>query len=253
MNELKMAPTVSNTELVTVTPMTLLQMAITQPDVHIEKMRELMELNTQWEKHEARKAYVVALNAFKANPPDIFKTKQVAYGNTKYKHAQLDEVSTAIGRALSQHGICHTWDIKHEDGGVIKVTCILTHERGHSESVSMQALADSSGNKNSIQACGSTVTYLERYTLLAATGMAAKDQDDDARSATQKMSEKDLSDWERKIKATTTEQACREVYQNIATICKDLKDKESADYLKGVAVEHKNFIQSAKKKEQEQK
>ena len=37
-----------------------------------------------------------------------------------------------------------------------------------------------SGSKNSIQAVGSTVTYLQRYTLLAVTGLAAKGQDSDA-------------------------------------------------------------------------
>ena len=67
------------------------------------------------------------------------------------------------------------------DAGMIRVSCIITHVLGHSEQVSLQCGADQSGKKNNIQAVGSTVTYLERYTLLAATGIAVKDQDDDAR------------------------------------------------------------------------
>lgn len=236
-----------------VTPMTLLQLAIQQPNVDINKMRELMELNAQWEKQEARKAYVAAMCAFKANPPDVYKTKNVSFGTTKYKHAELDEVSSVIGMALSEHGLCHTWEVKQEESGTIIVTCVLTHQRGHSESVPMRAEPDTSGNKNKIQAIGSTVTYLERYTLLAATGMAAKDQDDDGRSVTKKMSAEELSKWEQKIKATASEDACREMYQKVVAICKDLKDKESADYLKVVAIGHKEFIQSVKKKEAEQK
>lgn len=43
----------------------------------------------------------------------------------------------------------------------------------------MRASPDNSGSKNAIQAVGSTVTYLQRYTLLAATGLAAAGQDDD--------------------------------------------------------------------------
>ncbi|MNL48938.1 ERF superfamily protein [compost metagenome] len=47
----------------------------------------------------------------------------------------------------------------------------------------MQAMPDNSGKKNAIQQVASTITYLQRYTLLAATGVATKGQDDDARGA----------------------------------------------------------------------
>jgi len=40
-----------------------------------------------------------------------------------------------------------------------------------------------SGNKNPIQAIASTVSYLERYTLLAITGLTTKDMDDDGKNA----------------------------------------------------------------------
>jgi hypothetical protein len=53
---------------------------------------------------------------------------------------------------------------------------------GHSESTSLTAAPDTSGSKNSIQAVGSTITYLERYTLLALTGLAAQGQDDDGQA-----------------------------------------------------------------------
>ena len=44
---------------------------------------------------------------------------------------------------------------------------------------------DDSGGKNPIQSIGSTITYLERYTILALTGLATKEQDDDGKSANQ--------------------------------------------------------------------
>ena len=40
----------------------------------------------------------------------------------------------------------------------------LTHARGHSEKVWLQASRDDSGNKNAIQALGSTISYGRRYT-----------------------------------------------------------------------------------------
>ena len=61
------------------------------------------------------------------------------------------------------------------------VTCIVAHRDGHFEETTLSAGHDQSGNKNSIQAVGSTITYLQRYTLKAALGLAASD-DDDGRS-----------------------------------------------------------------------
>ena len=162
-------------------PMAMLAHAV-QRGTSVEELKGLMELQERWEKNEARKAFVAALNAFKANPPEIFKNKSVSHnGVFKYKHASLDNASGAIGRALAEHKISHRWDTEQRDGGVIRVTCVLTHEAGHSERTPLEAAPDSSGGKNSIQAVGSTVSYLERYTLLAATRMAEQHQDDDGR------------------------------------------------------------------------
>ena len=49
----------------------------------------------------------------------------------------------------------------------------------------MTAPADTSGSKNAIQARGSTVTYLQRYTLLGALGLVTGDEDTDGRNGTQ--------------------------------------------------------------------
>ena len=46
----------------------------------------------------------------------------------------------------------------------------------------MSAPADTSSQKNSIQAIASTVTYLQRYTANALLGLAAVDMDTDSRT-----------------------------------------------------------------------
>lgn len=149
----------------------------------IADMRQLLELQKDWEANEARKAYVAAMAAFKQNPPEIFKRKQVEFttrdgDTTSYKHATLGDVTAAVINGLAQHGISHRWDTK-QDGGRIIVSCILTHNLGHSESTSLEAMPDASGKKNGIQQVASTVTYLQRYTLLGASGLATKDMEDD--------------------------------------------------------------------------
>lgn len=164
-----------------VTPMALLDKAVAS-GATVETLEGLLRLQERYEANEARKAFVRAMAAFKANPPTIVKSKNVSYGNTSYSHANLADVAAVIGKAMSQHGLSFRWETSQQDQ-VIRVACIVSHEMGHSESISLEASPDSSGQKNSIQAVGSTVTYLERYTLLAITGLAAEDQDDDGIAA----------------------------------------------------------------------
>lgn len=168
-------------ERVAVTPMELIQVAMNQ-NADVDKLEKLMELQLRWEANEAKKAYVAAMNAFKAAPPEIVKNKKVEFGNTTYNHATLDHVCDKITGALSKQGISHRWRTNQSDG-VVSVTCILTHFLGHSEETTLSGCPDTSGSKNAIQAIGSTVTYLERYTLFAATGLAAANSDNDGQGA----------------------------------------------------------------------
>lgn len=154
----------------------------------VAKLQALLEMQERWSKEEARKAFVVALTNFKADPPEVLKTKHVSYGaaggKTSYNHADLAGASAQIGAALSVHGLSHRWNVEQTKEGRISVTCILMHVLGHSESVRMESAADQSGGKNNIQAIGSATSYLQRYTLFAAAGVIAKEQGDDDGRAT---------------------------------------------------------------------
>lgn len=172
------------------TPMGMLQIAV-QRGASMDELAKLMDLQERWEKNEARKAFVVAMAAFKANPPKILKSKQVNIpGGARFAHATLADVCDGVCAALGEHGLSHKWETSQENAR-ITVTCTITHELGHAERTSLTASPDDSGKKNSIQQIASTVTYLERYTLMAACGLAAKDMDDDARGATAKPVEVD--------------------------------------------------------------
>jgi len=174
--------------IVATTPMQLLQMAV-QQNADIDKIRQLMDLQDRWEASNARKAYVVAMSEFKAEPTVILKTKQVnIVGGAKFAHATLAAVVDGVVATLSRHGLSHRWEVAQADKA-ITVACIITHVLGHSERTTMTAPADDSGKKNAVQQIGSTITYLQRYTLMAAVGLAAKDMDNDGRGAPEKKQE----------------------------------------------------------------
>jgi hypothetical protein len=163
-----------------VTPLGLLQMAI-QQRANVDQLTKLFELQDRWQASQACQAYNAAMAKFKQRPPKILKNKHVKLDGMEYAHATLDHVTEAITETLSAVGISHRWKVAQSPE--IAVTCVLTHKMGHSEETTLKALPDTSGSKNSIQAIGSTVTYLQRYTLLAAMGMAAAGMDNDGRLA----------------------------------------------------------------------
>lgn len=177
--------TVIDRNLPEITPMGMLQTAI-ERGASIESMTALMALQERWEANEARKAYAKAVSAFRSEGLSVSKDNTVRYktdkGITEYTHATLGAICSAINPALAAHELSFRWETMQEEAK-IKVTCILMHSLGHSERTSLSSGADTSGGKNNIQAIGSTVAYLQRYTLLAITGTSTKDADDDGQSS----------------------------------------------------------------------
>lgn len=153
----------------------------------LETIEKLMELQERYEKNAARKEYYEAMAKFKADPPRIIKEKRASFetksgGTASYSYPELAKAAEAINRSLGEHGLHASWRTEQNNGSVT-VTCTISHRAGHSESTSLTASPDTTGTKNTIQALGSTISYLERYTLLALTGLAAEGMDDDGHSA----------------------------------------------------------------------
>lgn len=176
------------------TPSHLLAMAVEQ-GADLDKLTKLMDLQERWEASEARKAFTVAMTGFKSEPVEILKKKNVSFSGTSYNHAELSDITDAIGPALSRHSLSYRWDVRQDAANTITVDCILTHIAGHSELVTMTAPPDDSGKKNKIQQIASSTTYLQRYTLLAVTGMSTKGMDDDGREADTEAGFDVLADW----------------------------------------------------------
>lgn len=148
----------------------------------LEVLERMFDFDLKVKEQQAKEAFNSAMAAFKADPPKIYKDKNADFGpgKTKYSYADLAKASEIINKALSIHGLSASWRTDQPENGSIKVTCIITHQLGHSESTSLSAEPDASGSKNKIQAIGSTTAYLERYTLFALTGLAPEGMDNDA-------------------------------------------------------------------------
>lgn len=219
------------------TPALLLQMAV-QQGADLARLEKLMELQERWEANEARKAFVVAMTAFKAEPLEIFKKKAVGYETEKgfvgYMHAELSDVTDVVGPAMARHQLSYRWDVTQEPSKVV-VRCIVTHVLGHSESVEMFGAPDASGKKNAIQQIASTVTYFQRYTLLSVTGMSTKGMDDDAAGAGDADAEAKRAQWMAdqiaNIRGAKTVRELKSIMDYALRTAQENKDQDMEDIL----------------------
>jgi len=215
----------------------------------LEKLKGLLDLQERWEAREARKAYHIAMAEFKANPPEIGKDRTVniphkdGRGKTTYNHASLANVTDKISAELSKHGLSASWVTKQN--GAVSVTCKITHIKGHSEETTLSAPADNTGSKNIIQAICSTITYLERYTLLALTGLATRDMDDDGKASAnvELVSEKEVNQMTDYITTLKIDMAKFLEYMKIDKI----QDMPKKDFKKAMAaIQQKKRVDGAK-------
>lgn len=158
-------------------PMAMIQIALERGQ-SAEMIDKLISLGERMATINARKAFETALAAAKAEIPIIAKK---ATGHNNKAYANFAAYAKVIDPILSKYGLSYRFRTTQDER--IKVTCILSHKDGHSEENSLAGPADSSGSKNAIQAIGSTLTYLLRYTLIQALGLAASEDDDGRASA----------------------------------------------------------------------
>ena len=159
-----------------VTPMDMLNRAV-ESGAGLDMVEKLMSLQERWETGQARKAFDKAIAAAKAK---ITPIQRNAKGHNDKRYADFAAIAKVVDPILSEHGLSYRF--RTAQGERISVTCILSHEDGHSEETTLTGPADTSGSKNAIQAIGSTLTYLQRYSLVQMLGLAAA-ADDDGKAA----------------------------------------------------------------------
>lgn len=155
-----------------ITPMEMLDRAVSS-GASVETLTKLMDLQERWEKNQARKLFDEAIAAAKAEIAPVVRN---ATGHNNKKYADFAAIARAVDPVITKHGLSYRFRTEQSDR--IHVTCILSHKAGHSEETTLAGPPDASGSKNAIQAIGSTLTYLQRYSLTQALGLAATNDDD---------------------------------------------------------------------------
>lgn len=146
----------------------------TNPDIDPDRIERFIALKERIDASAAKLAFSRAVAEAKARIADqpILKNQK---GHNYKRYADFSAYAKVVDPVLSDLGLTYRFRTAQTDR--ITVTCVITGH-GHEEENSLSGPADASGSKNAIQAIGSTLTYLQRYTLVQALGLAASDDDD---------------------------------------------------------------------------
>lgn len=149
------------------------------PEIDPERIERFIVLKERIDAANAKKTFDAAIAQAKASIPPVVKNRK---GHNDKSYADFAAIAAVVDPIIAPLGLSYRFRTTQTDK--ISVTCVLTHEGGHSEENTLSGPADASGSKNAIQAIGSTLTYLQRYTLVQALGIAAAEDDDGRASGT---------------------------------------------------------------------
>ena len=121
-----------------------------------------------------------AMAAFAAEITNPTKDQQANAGQYSYKYAGLDRVLAHVRPVLAKHGLFITQDVQIDADGVLLLLTTVHHASG--QTLEFGPVRVRAGQNP--QQIGSNVTYMRRYALVSALGIAA-DEDDDGAAASQ--------------------------------------------------------------------
>ena len=161
----------------------------TNPALNLEVFDRLLKARREEEDRAAERAFNAAMSQAKGELQPVLKTRDVDYpskkegsGRVKYRYESFMDVARAVDPVFAAHGLSYRFSIA-QAGDQVTVTCVVSHADGHSERIKLEGKADpGSTGMSMVQALGSALTYLQRYSLRAAIGLAAG-VDDDGRGA----------------------------------------------------------------------
>ena len=149
------------------------------PVVGIEGVRDLMTMRREESDRRSRAEFLTALAEMQAKMPAV---ERKGKGHNNKKYARYEDFIETIREPLAAHGFSLTHRIDQTQDA-IRVTGVLGHRGGHEERTSILLPIDATGNKNPVQALGSSTSYGKRYVGFALLGVAAEDEDDDGKAA----------------------------------------------------------------------
>jgi len=193
------------------TPADLLAMAVSG-GAEVDKLEKLMDLQERWDAKNARQSFYRAMAQLQSELPEIPHTKTVyaRSGDKLYDYAPLSAIVKVVGPIIHGRGFSWRFDTDPQESGGARVSCIVSHKDGHSETTTVTIPPTQGRNTNQSQDHGIVITYGERYAFRAAFGLVSGIEDVDAVTPIERISEEE---------ETVLINLCAEANKNIGKLC----------------------------------
>lgn len=152
--------------------------------VDIDKMERLLQMQERVLARDAERAFNTALAEMQDEMPVIDEHGAVRGrdGKVQSRYARFEDINEVCRPTLRKYGFAINFRTEFSDGAVI-IIGTLRHRAGHREESTLRLPADVSGNKNNVQAWGSSIAYGKRYAMTALLNITSRGEDNDGRGS----------------------------------------------------------------------
>lgn len=158
----------------------------------LDLMREQRRMAEEDRARAAKAAFMRDLAGFRGENIVIPKSKFVDRGRAgSFMQAEYGTAAAMLSPALSKHGFSFRHDMQfgskrwmtegvENDVPWVYVVCHLEHREGHTETLALDGPPGDLSANTPVQNMQATASYLKRQSLLAITGTATADEDNEA-------------------------------------------------------------------------
>jgi hypothetical protein len=163
----------------------VIERAAADPGVDLGRLDRLASMYERMVSREAETKFNAALVKLQPRLPVLDENGVITDpdGKVRATYATWEDTVDAIRPLLARHGFSLTFRPGRSPGGVPVVTGVLRHAAGHKEEAEIELPADVSGDKNPVQAVGSTMSYGQRYVTRMLLCLTSRGEDDDGAAA----------------------------------------------------------------------
>ncbi len=155
--------------------------AATDPNIDMDKMERLLDMQTKLFDRAAKEAFSRALAQTQAEIPIIRKDSSNTHTNSNY--ASFAAINAVIVPIYTKHGFSLSFGtVPSQIENHVQIFCNVAHSEGHTERYSYDLPYDGVGakgnaNKSPIHASASAVSYGQRYLTTMIFNVATSDDD----------------------------------------------------------------------------
>lgn len=180
------------------------------PNVDIEKFKELMAMRREMELQYAEREFNAAMTAAQAEMRLI--STDATNPQTKSKYASYGKLDKHLRPIYTKHGFALSFDEGDSPADMVQVVCFVSHSSGFTRRYHRNMPADGKGAKGGdvmtkTHAAGAAMSYGMRYLLKGIFNIAIGEDDTDGNDPTERISEKQVADLEALIEEVAADRA----------------------------------------------